>query len=85
MSTPDKISPAEALERLFAVIREEATASPTFARRMLDAVGANVALPFGDAKRHIAFAPQVAVRVEHARREESGQLAVEEFPILGAG
>jgi hypothetical protein len=36
------LSPAEALDRLFEVIREEAMANPTFARRMLDATGVTV-------------------------------------------
>ena len=43
MSSAPKLSPAEALERLFTVIREEALANPTFARRLLDAAGVNVA------------------------------------------
>ena len=62
MSTPDKISPAEALERLFAVIREEATANPTFARRMLDALGATVAFTGPEAT---AAADPVLVAARH--------------------
>lgn len=40
--TQNKISPSEALDRIFAVIREEAAGNPTFARRMLDAAGVHV-------------------------------------------
>ena len=36
------IPPGEALDRLFSVIREEATANPTFARRLLEAAGVPV-------------------------------------------
>ncbi|MGE0855385.1 MAG: hypothetical protein AB7E80_05120 [Hyphomicrobiaceae bacterium] len=42
MSERPQIGPDEALERLFAVIRDEASRNPTFARRMLDAVGTPV-------------------------------------------
>jgi hypothetical protein len=38
-----QLSPTQALERIFEVIRQEAAANPTFARRMLDATGVNVA------------------------------------------
>ena len=40
--TIGKISPDEALVRLFTVIREEASNNPKFATRMLDAVGCQV-------------------------------------------
>ena len=40
--TQNKISPSEALDRMFSIIREEAASNPTFARRMLDAVGVQV-------------------------------------------
>ena len=47
MST--KLSPAEALERIFRVIREEAVSNPTFARRLLDAAGVTVTFTGSDA------------------------------------
>jgi hypothetical protein len=42
-------SPEEALERLFEVIRQEAAASPKFARRMFDAVSAPIVFTGTDA------------------------------------
>jgi hypothetical protein len=45
----DKLSPEEALERLFEVIRQEAAASPKFARRMLDAINAPITFSGSDA------------------------------------
>lgn len=39
----DRVQPAQALERLFEVIREEAAANPNFAKRMLEASGVTVA------------------------------------------
>ena len=44
-----KLSPAQALERIFQVVREEAAANPTFARRMLDAAGVTVTFTGSDA------------------------------------
>ena len=38
-----QLSPTQALEGIFEVIRQEAAANPTFARRMLDATGVSVA------------------------------------------
>lgn len=38
----DRLDPSEALDRIFDVIREEAAASPAFARRLLDAAGVTV-------------------------------------------
>lgn len=49
MREKSQSSPSEALERLFEVIRQEASANPTFARRMLDAVGAPVMFTGNDA------------------------------------
>lgn len=39
----ERMEPAQALERLFEVIREEAAANPKFATRMLEASGVTVA------------------------------------------
>ena len=44
-----QLSPAEALERIFEVIRQEAAANPTFARRMLDAAGVSVSFTGSEA------------------------------------
>jgi hypothetical protein len=49
VSTTSSVTPAEALDRIFSVIREEALANPTFARRLLDATGISVAFTGGDA------------------------------------
>lgn len=49
MNEPAHIDPEEALERLFTVIREEASRNPAFARRMLDAVGCPVRFQGSDA------------------------------------
>jgi hypothetical protein len=43
------LSPTQALERIFEVIREEATSNPTFARRMLEALGVTVTFTGPDA------------------------------------
>lgn len=43
------VTPAEALTRLFEVIREEALANPNFSRRMLTAVGCPVLFQGGEA------------------------------------
>ena len=42
-------SPDEALDRLFEVIRQEATKSPSFAKRLLEAVGFEVTFTGSDA------------------------------------
>lgn len=42
MSTHQTIDPAEALDNLFQVVREEALRNPAFARRLLVAVGCTV-------------------------------------------
>ena len=42
MSTHRTVDPAEALDGLFQVIREEALGNPKFARRLLEAVGFHV-------------------------------------------
>ena len=39
MTTSRRIDPAEALDTLFQIIRQEALSNPNFARRLLDAVG----------------------------------------------
>jgi len=43
MSQAEPLSATEALDRMFAVIREEASKNPVFARRLLDAAGVTVA------------------------------------------
>ncbi len=48
MSNTPKLDPAEALDRLFAVIKEEALESPVFARRILTAMGIQVAFTGSD-------------------------------------
>lgn len=45
----DRVSPNEALERLFEVIRQEASANPKFAARMLEASGFTVVFQGPDA------------------------------------
>lgn len=42
MTEKQKLSPGEALNQLFEVIRDEALGNPSFARRMLSAVGYQV-------------------------------------------
>ncbi|HEX5999303.1 MAG TPA: hypothetical protein VFZ16_07885 [Hyphomicrobiaceae bacterium] len=42
MDAKRSIDPAEALEKLFYIVREEAQANPRFARRLLEAVGHTV-------------------------------------------
>jgi hypothetical protein len=49
MSDKPRLTPAEALDRLFEVIRDEALSNPNFARRMLTAVGCQVVFTGGDA------------------------------------
>ena len=49
MTKRAQLSPTEALERIFEVIRQEAAANPTFSRRMLEAVGISVSFTGSDA------------------------------------
>ncbi len=42
MDTKRRIDPAEALDTLFQIVRQEALGNPNFARRLLDAVGYTV-------------------------------------------
>ena len=58
--TAPTLSPDKALDRLFAVIREEAVANPKFARRLLDAVGVSVMFQGSDAA--FAVDPVIAAR-----------------------
>jgi hypothetical protein len=58
--TAPTLSPEKALDRLFAVIREEAVANPKFARRLLDAVGVTVTFQGPDAA--LAVDPVIAAR-----------------------
>ena len=65
-----KLSPGEALERLFEVIRQEALASPTFARRMLDAVSTPVT--FTGAEAGDAVDPIIlAAKADHTQFMET--------------
>ncbi len=66
----DKISPAEALERIFEVVREEATSNPTFAKRMLDAAGVTVVFSGPDAAK-VADPIVAAARGDYASFRES--------------
>lgn len=68
-SQPD-VSPAEALDRIFAVVKEEAAANPKFARRLLDAAGVRVTFQGADAIK--AVDPVlVAARSDYASFRES--------------
>jgi hypothetical protein len=58
--TAPTLSPEKALDKLFAVIREEAVANPKFARRLLDAVG--VSVTFQGHEAAIAVDPVIAAR-----------------------
>lgn len=49
----DRLAPADALERIFEVIRQEAVNNPTFARRMLDAAGVTVVFSGADASKAV--------------------------------
>jgi hypothetical protein len=51
MTEKQKVSPGDALSRLFDVIREEALANPRFAHRMLSAVGCQVVFVGDDAAK----------------------------------
>lgn len=66
----NRVEPAEALERLFEVIRQEASSNPTFARRMLDAVGATVVFSGAEAAR-VADPILIAARGDYASFRES--------------
>lgn len=44
-----QLSPAQALDRIFQVVRDEAAANPSFARRMLEAAGVTVVFSGQDA------------------------------------
>lgn len=66
----DRLAPGEALDRLFAVIRQEAAANPAFARRMLEAVGVTVV--FSGPEATVASDPiLVAARDDYAAFRES--------------
>lgn len=62
MASTRQVSPAEALDGIFAVIREEALANPRFARRLLDAAGVRVAFTGADA---VTAADPVIVAANH--------------------
>lgn len=53
MSDRPKLSPDEALARIFDVIREEALANPKFAQRMLTAAGCQVVFQGADAAKTV--------------------------------
>lgn len=64
------ITPGEALERIFEVIREEAASNPKFAHRMLDAAGVTVVFSGPDAVK-IADPIVAAARGDYASFRES--------------
>lgn len=64
------VSPGEALERIFEVIREEAVANPAFAKRLLDAAGVTVVFSGPDAAK-VADPILAAARAEYADFRES--------------
>ncbi len=65
-----QLTPAEALERIFEVIRQEASSNPAFARRMLDAAGVTVLFSGHDAVK--AADPIIAAaRADYASFRES--------------
>ena len=64
------VSPGEALERIFEVIREEAAGNPTFARRLLDAAGVTVVCSGPDAAK-VADPILTAARTDYASFRES--------------
>ncbi|HVX34765.1 MAG TPA: hypothetical protein VHC71_00930 [Hyphomicrobium sp.] len=66
----NQVSPGEALERLFEVIREEAVANPAFARRLLDAVDVTVIFSGPDAVK-VADPILAAARSDYATFRES--------------
>lgn len=69
MSKSESISAAEALDRMFSVIRQEAAANPVFARRLLDAAG--VAVSFHGPEAVSAADPViVAMRSDQASFRE---------------
>lgn len=65
-----RITPGEALERIFEVIREEAASNPSFARRMLDAAGVTVVFSGPDAAK-VADPILTAARSDYASFRES--------------
>jgi hypothetical protein len=70
MSDQSTVGPCEALDRIFAVVREEASANPKFARRLLEAAGVTVKFAGGEALA--AVDPVVlASRVEYADFRET--------------
>jgi len=66
----DRVSPNEALERIFEVIRQEAAANPKFASRMLDATGVTVVFQGSEAGK-IADPIAMAARGDEASFRES--------------
>lgn len=62
MSAARQVSPDEALDGIFTVIREEALANPRFARRLLDAAGVRVAFSGPEA---LAAADPVIAAAHH--------------------
>ena len=70
MSDGSKLTPEAALERIFSVIREEASANPTFARRLLDAAGVTVTFT-GSAAAVMADPILVAARSDYPAFRET--------------
>lgn len=65
MNDRPESSPEATLDRIFSVIREEASANPTFARRLLDAAGVTVTFK-GSVAAKMADPVLVAARCDYA-------------------
>ena len=65
-----RVEPSEALERIFEVIRQEATNNPGFARRLLDAAGVTVVFSGPEAAK-AADPILMAARGDYASFRES--------------
>lgn len=70
MTIQNRLSPEAALDRIFSVIREEATANPTFARRLLEAAGVTVTFSGANAAK-IVDPILVAARGDYASFREA--------------
>jgi hypothetical protein len=82
MTSQSDISPSEALERLFEVIRAEAASNPAFCRRLVDALG--IAVTFKGSEAVTAADPILAAaRMEFAAfREMFDSFAEKELKSL---
>lgn len=70
MTNQNRLAPEAALDRIFSIIREEAMANPTFARRLLEAAGVTVTFSGPDAVK-IADPILVAARGDYASFREA--------------